>query len=285
MKKIVVTSDSTCSLPREEAAKIGLNILPLNVIVDGVEYHDGIDIHPEKLALMMRNGSVIKTSTPTPYEIETFFDKLFEEGYEEIIHFTISSKLSSMYELFVTTCKEKYGDKVLIIDSRAICVFMLNHVLTARELVAKGMSKEEIEKVIKQRLGSEVVNFIPESLTFLKRGGRVSPAVAAIGNLIGMKPILAFVDGGIEKDGTTRNIKKSVETIALKFKGLKLDPSTHEVSIIVFDTAPALVEFTKKTIERVLSEFSINTGPIAINVCAHTGPGTIGIGIHRKINA
>ena len=76
--KILVTSDSTCALARSEAEKIGLPILPLNVIVDGEEYHDGIDIDQEKLCKMMRGGSIIKTSTPTPYEIEEFFDAQFD---------------------------------------------------------------------------------------------------------------------------------------------------------------------------------------------------------------
>ena len=109
--KIAISSDSTCAISQAEAKELGIYILPLNVIVDGQEYHDGITINQDNLNTMMRKGSKIQTSTPTPYEIETYFDKIFNEGYEKIIHFTISSKLSSMYSLFTLTCKEKYGDK------------------------------------------------------------------------------------------------------------------------------------------------------------------------------
>ena len=145
MKKILISCDSTCALPRDEAKKIGLPILPLNVIVDGVEYHDGIDIDPDQLNQMMRGGKSIKTSTPTPVEIDNFFDQIFkEEDPDVIIHFTISSKLSSMFNLFTNHCKERYGDKVVVVDSLSVCVYMLNHVLTAKKLAEEGKSVEEI---------------------------------------------------------------------------------------------------------------------------------------------
>lgn len=284
MKKIAVTSDSTCALSRVDAAKIGLEILPLNVIVDNIEYHDGIDIDLDKLAKMMRGGSVIKTSTPTPYEIETFFDSVFAKGYDEIIHFTISSKLSSMFELFTTKCKEKYGDKVLIIDSRAVCVYMLNHVLTARKWVEEGFSKEEIGEKIKERISTEDLTFIPETLTYLKRGGRISPTVALIGNLIGIKPILKFVDGGIDKDSTTRNIKKSLHDLALLKKKENYDPEHIAIDIVTFDTRQTLVDFTYDLFKTEFPNFDINISSLSINVGAHTGPGTIGVGFHHKVS-
>ena len=109
MSKTIVTCDSTIAISPEKAKEYGLKVLPLNVIVDNVEYHDGVDINYEKLASMMRDNGVIKTSTPTPYEIEAFFDNIFAEGYEKIVHFTISSKLSSMFDLFTNICKEKYS--------------------------------------------------------------------------------------------------------------------------------------------------------------------------------
>lgn len=283
MKKIAVTSDSTCALSLDKAKEIGLKILPLNVIVDGVEYHDGIDIDNDKLADMMKRNCSIKTSTPTPYEIETFFNEIFKEGYDEIIHFTISSKLSSMFDLFTNTCKEKYGDKVKVIDSKSICVYMLNHVLTAFELAKQGMDADTIVKEIEKRISTENVYFIPESLTYLKRGGRISPAVALIGNLIGMKPILRFVNGGIEKDSTTRNVKKSIDDYVSKVKSLNLDPNIYEIGIVLFDTKENIVSFAQETIKRELPEFNVTTSPLSINVCAHTGPGTIGIGTHHRI--
>ena len=105
--KIAISADSTCAIGQTEAKETGVYVLPLNVIVDGKEYHDGVSINQDALRDMMRGGSKINTSTPTPYEIETYFDNIFSQGYDKIIHLTISNKLSSMFDLFTVTCKEK----------------------------------------------------------------------------------------------------------------------------------------------------------------------------------
>ncbi len=282
--KILVTSDSTCALSRAEAEKIGLPILPLNVIVDGEEYHDGIDIDPDKLCKMMRGGSIIKTSTPTPYEIESFFDTQFATGCDHIIHFTISSKLSSMFELFTTYCKEKYGDRVTIIDSLTVCQFMLDHVLTAKTLADEGKDLEEIVTIIEKRIGTEGISFIPESLTYLKNGGRISPTVAFIGNMIGLKPVLVLKAGAIEKEGTTRNIKKTINEHIKKMASLKLDPKTWHLVIVVFDTDQKIIDFALNRFKELLPDMESVVAPLSINVCAHAGPGTIGIGFSRMPN-
>lgn len=282
--KILVTSDSTCALSREEAQKIGLPILPLNVIVDGNEYHDGIDINPDKLCKMMRSGSIIKTSTPTPFEIESFFDEQFKTGADHIIHFTISSKLSSMYELFTTICKEKYGDKVTIIDAYTVCYYMLTHVLTAKMMAEEGKSVEEIVAAIKDRIGTGNISFIPETLTYLKNGGRISPAQCFFGNLLNLKPVIELKDGGLVKEGVSRNIKKTLTEIIERFAKMKLDPAKWELCVVTFDTDEKLVEFVKAKMEENFPGFTVQFAPLSINVCAHTGPGTIGIGTTRKPN-
>ena len=283
MGKIIVTSDSTCAMPRDVAASIGLNILPLNVIVNGVEYHDGIDIDLEKLCKMMRDGADIKTSTPTPYEIETFFDNVFAKGADHIIHFTISHCLSSMFDLFTNLCKEKYGNKVTIIDSLNVCSNMRKHVLTAKAMAENGKSVKEIVDVIEKRKENATIFFIPESLTFLKRGGRVSPAVAAIGNLIGMKPVLSLKDGSLDKEGTTRNIKKTLLERIEELTQMGLNPNEDEVDIIQCDTNETLLEWLKAQINEKLPEIKCEISNLSINVCAHTGPGTVGLALNKRI--
>ncbi len=285
MTKRIVTSDSTCAISRKDAEKIGLPILPLNVIVDGREFHDGIDMNNEQLAKVMRGGAVIKTSTPTPFEIETFFDAIFKQGYEEIIHFTISSKLSSMFDLFTLTCANLYGDKVKVLDSLSACSFMGNHVLNAVENVKNGLPTSEVIEAFKKRQATEEVVFFPENLTYLRRGGRISPAVAAIGNLIGLKPVLAFKQGAVEKDGATRNIKRSLEEFLKKLKAKKYPRDSFELHVVIFDTSAATLDILRHSIERNLPEFDVLVTPLSINVAAHSGPGTIGVGMVKKSKA
>ncbi len=282
--KIAISSDSTLSITQVEAKEIGIFVMPLNVIVDGKEYHDDIDITKEELAVFMRAGSRISTSTPTPVEIENFFNAIFEQGYEQVVHFTISSKLSSMFELFTVTCRDLYGDKVIVIDSYSICSFMANHVLTALKLRDEGLSALAIKDEIMPRIGQEYVIFVPESLTFLKNGGRVSATVAAIGNFIGLKPILTFEDGGIGKKGATRSLKKAIEEALVEMKKAnKFEANKFSIDILQFDTTTANIEMMYAMLEKHFPNFEIHLRPLSINVCAHTGPGTVGFGFNLKV--
>ena len=281
MFNIAISADSTCAISQEQAKELGLFILPLNVIVDGNEYHDGIDIDNTTLAKYMRGGSDIKTSTPTPYELEQFFDNILSKGYDKIIHFTISNKLSSIYDMFTIQCKERYGDKVIVINSLSVCSFMGNIVLNALNLVKEGKDVDYIVANSKEHIGVEDIFFIPESLTFLKKGGRVSPTVAAIGNLLGIKPVLKFVNGEIQKFDTTRSVKKYISVIFDHYKNQNYNPNEYEIHIIEFDSGIS-TKLLKEAVEKEFNQFSVKTSPISINVCAHCGPGTIGIGFTKK---
>lgn len=283
--KIAISSDSTLALTQKEAKKLGIYILPLNVIVDGQEYHDDIDITKEKLVEFMRANKRISTSTPSPFEIEQYFDGIFAQGYDQIVHFTISSKLSSMFDLFTNVCKELYGDKVVIIDSASLCHFMANHVLSAKKWRDEGATALEIQEKFKKRVNTEYAIFIPESLTYLKNGGRVSPAVAVIGNFIGLRPILTFKNGEIGKKGTTRNIKKGLLDQVNDFKNSGYSADKYTLEILEFATSQIDIDIITNFLKTNFPEYEVNTRPLSINVCAHTGPGTIGLGYNLKIDA
>jgi len=289
MEKIIVSCDTTISLTKEEIEKRGLYVIPLNAIADGVEYHDTVDIDALKLCKLMRGGAVISTSTPTPVEIKNYFDDVFAKtNADKIIHFTISSRLSSMFDLFTNFCKQEYGDKVIVVDSLSICCWMEQQVMYAKYLVDKGNDANTVvEKVINELRGTEECFFIPESLEFLKRGGRISAATAAIANVVGFLPVLTFSNGVVGKKGVTRTALKTflqaLDTWISTYPNFKDD---YKVVIVENDTTTSerndrikniILEETKElgieTIDKILS----------LNVTAHTGPGTFGIGIIKKV--
>lgn len=283
--KIAISADSTSNIKQNVAKEIGTFILPLNVIVKGQEYHDDIDITNEQLAKMMRGNAKVTTSTPTLQEIEDFFNHIFAQGYEKVVHFTISNHLSSMYDLFVKTCQELYGDKVVVINSLSVCDFMGNHVRQAIKDRDNGLSVEEIVKKAEARIGKEYALFIPENLTFLKNGGRISPAVAFIGNLIGLLPILDFKDGVVGKKDKTRNLKIALHKELQEIKNSnRFNPKEFTVDILEFDTSKSVLTLTENIIKEVFPDYQINYTPLSINVCAHVGPGTVGIGFNLKVN-
>lgn len=283
-RKIIVSCDTTIAMSKSKIDELGLNVIPLNTIADGVEYHDTVDIDAEKLCELMRNGAKISTSTPTIGEIEEYFDRLFEESKADvIIHFTISSKLSSMFSLFTTVCEERYGDKVKVVDSHSICCFMANQVLYAKQLVEEGLDVNEIIKKVSELKDKESVIFIPESLEYLKRGGRISPAVATIANLIGVLPILTFKDGVVGKQGVTRTVKKAFMSNFEEWN--KNIPSFKEDYVLVVLSSSddfEKINKAKEILDIINPGMEIIFRNLSLNVTAHTGPGVIGLGIMKK---
>lgn len=285
-QNIIISCDTTIALSKEEILANNLNVIPLNTIVDGVEYHDTVDINSVKLCELMKQGGKVSTSTPTIGEIEDYFDNLFEKtNADVIIHFTISSKLSSMFSLFTTVCKEKYQDKVVVVDSYSLCQWMANQVIYAKRLAENGCSVDEIISKVKECLyNTEDAIFIPESLEYLKRGGRISPAVASIANFIGVIPVLTFSDGEVGKKGVTRSMQKAFINTLKEWQD-KYQDKINDYQLMILSSGP-LDEEKKAKAKAVINEFAKGMElifcNISLNVTAHAGPGTIGLGLVKK---
>lgn len=280
--KIKISADTSCLINSEVLKKNNISEFPLNVIVNEVEYLDGVSINQEQLLNYMNTDAVIKTSTPPPGVIVEYFEKLFEE-YDHVIHFTISSKLSSMYSLFTNIANEYFEGKLTVIDSYSGSALMLSHVLYAKEEVEKGTDITTIIENIEQRKKDNFIWLIPKNLTTLKKGGRVSPAIAAVGNVLGLKPVLSFVDGALVKDGMTKSMKKAFyEKIDANYENCPVEK--YDYTIISFDGDPNVVNILADYISKKANDYEVTKGIIPINICAHCGPGTIGILVTPKIN-
>ena len=177
----------------------------------------------------------------------------------------------------------KAGDKVKVIDSHSICCFMANQVLYAKQLVEEGLDVNEIIKKVSELKDKESVIFIPESLEYLKRGGRISPAVATIANLIGVLPILTFKDGVVGKQGVTRTVKKAFMSNFEEWN--KNIPSFKEDYVLVVLSASddfEKINKAKEILDIINPGMEIIFRNLSLNVTAHTGPGVIGLGIMKK---
>lgn len=281
--KVALSTDTSCSINKDVAQKYNINVFPLNVIVDGNEYLDGVTINQEELMLAMRDNKNIKTSTPPPGDIINYFTELFNQGYDYVVHFTISSKLSSMNNLFNNVSQDYFDNKVIVIDSYSLSTVMLSHVFYAHELINKGVHPEEIRNIINERKLDNKLIFVPENLKALKNGGRISPVIAAMLGIVGLKPVLSLTDGKLEKESLAKNIKKLFhEKIAEYAKIHPIDK--YDYVVAVFDTDPALVEFVTKELNLAFPDYQVPNFPIAINVCAHCGPGTLGLIVSPKFD-
>ena len=150
MKRLIST-DTSAVLNYDVFKKNELSVFALNVIVDGQEYLDSITIDQDTLCQAMRSNKSIKTSTPPLGEVISYFEDLFNQGYDEIIHFTISSKLSSMNDLFNNVATNHFPGKLFVVDSYALSTPMLSQVILANEEMKKGTPTEEILKLVSER--------------------------------------------------------------------------------------------------------------------------------------
>ncbi|MBE5737877.1 MAG: DegV family EDD domain-containing protein [Clostridiales bacterium] len=282
MKRLIST-DTSAVINYDVFKKNELSVFALNVIVDGQEYLDSVTIDQDTLCSAMRANKSIKTSTPPLGEVISYFEELFNKGYDEIIHFTISSKLSSMNDLFNNVAKNNFPGKLFIVDSYGLSSPMLSQVILASEEMKKGTPTKEILELVSQRTNDYKAVFIPENLTSLKNGGRISPTIAIIGNVLGIKPVLSMKDGALDKEGTTKQVRKTmIESTKEMFEKFPL--SDYDYTLINFDAKPDLIEYIKTKIEEDIGQDVLITGLIPINVCAHCGPGTVAILASRKIN-
>ena len=281
--KVLISTDTSCLIDYDSLNKYEISVFPLNVIIDGKEYLDGVTIKQDFLRDEMRAEKTIKTSTPPLGQVIEYFEGLFAKGYDRIIHFTISSKLSSMYSLFKTVSTNYFEDKITVIDSYSLTSLMLSHVMYAYEEIQKGTEIEKIVEEIENRKKDNCIFFIPENLTALKNGGRISPTIAAIGNTLGLKPVIALTDGELVKESMTRHVKK---TFREKLDVIKVEYplEKYDYTLIEFDADEKILQLVETHLVLTLEGENYIKGLIPINVCAHCGPGTIGFIVTPKIN-
>ena len=164
-------------------------------------------------------------------------------------------------------------------------IMLLEGALMLAPLLVSLIYKESFKNIVslsKERINKDEIYFVPESLTYLKNGGRVSPTVALIGNMLGIKPLLKFSDGEILKQGTVRTLKKAFLEALDLFKKMDINPIEYEFHVVEFDSKVACIE-VKNLIHKNFPQYDIIETPISINVCAHCGPGTVGFGFCKKI--
>ena len=188
-----------------------------------------------------------------------------------------------MYQLFSTVAESYFPGKLFVIDSYGVSTVMLCQVFYAYEEMLKGTPVEEIVEKVAQYKGASHVVFIPEDLTTLKNGGRISPTIAIIGNTIGIKPVIVLEDGSLDKDGMTKNAKKTFHQKLEEFAPA-YPIEKYDYTLVSFDGKESLKDFVKEVASEELDGYELIDGLLPINVCAHCGLGTVGLIVSPRIN-
>jgi DegV family protein with EDD domain len=281
MEKIKIVTDTDSGLTNETCEENNIYLFRKPLICGVTEIIDTVTLTYEEFLNELKSGKLYHTSQmPTEIIFDVFTEILKE--YDKIIYIPISSKMSTAWENGVKVCS-RFGDRVKCIDVLGVAQMEGYEVLIAAELLKKGYPFEKICEILESRAGNQFAYVIPESIKWLKLGGRITPGAAAMAGLLHVLPILQVREGAVEKFDTARSLKqcyiKSIQ--ALINRGVT--PATHDLMILHSSLPEAAEEVINiaKTYPQ-LQGFEFIKGTIPGIVLCHTGPGTIAICAVKK---
>ena len=281
MKKIAFMCDSAADIDEEEAQELNLYVLRMPLTIDGQTYKEGIDISLDEILQKLRAGKNVKTSQPVLGDILKMWDSLLEK-YDEIFYVPMSKALSGTCQNSISLSQqEPYKGKVFVLDSDYIAYTVVNLLLWAREQSNAGHSLQEIKDKIEKEGGMCAI-LIPENLEILKRGGRITPAAAAMAGLLKIQPLLWLDANGIDQLAKVRTLKKAYD------RGIKAilkdvdDPADYYWMIIDTDNQKVSDQL-RPMLEEATGQKVFQKHFNAI-ITSHTGPGTIAFGRIKNLS-
>ncbi len=282
--KIAITTDTNSGMIPGEKDGEGIFVLPMPFTLDGKDYLEIVDISHQQFWNEFNEKSSVSTSQPSVGNLIDFWTNILKE-YDEIVHIPTSSGLSNSFFTAESQAKE-FNGKVKVVDSKRISIILRELVYNAAALRDQGKTSDEIVRYVEENRDEYSLFFSLKTMEYLKRGGRVSPAAAAIGSILKIKPILRMRDGKLEKATVvperkaTDTMKKSIATdLAGKFKEYA-DKGEMCISCAYtnnLEEAKAVLNDLKAYLEKdfPLLEYHFNDS-ISISVACHTGPGAYG---------
>ena len=278
----VFFTDSDCELWYTDVDKYNIGVLEMPYTLDGEEYfYDmGRNTDFKKLFTRMREGAMPMTSALNPQSYIEYFEPVFARG-EDILYVHFSDKLSGTFEYMKTAMKtlsEKYPERKLkVFNTKSISIGGGFCALEAAKMHNSGKSDEEIIEFLEDFSKHVVTTFVVDSLSHLKRGGRISATSAVIGGLLNIKPILKITyEGTIEKVGTEKGMKKALMSLVKRMETNLKDAGKYPIYILDADSED-MADWLTKAVKEKFPNIEIQRVPIGPVIGAHCGPGTVGL--------
>ncbi len=276
MQKYVITSDSTCDLTQEQIAEYGIIIKPLTIVLDGKEYSDNIDINVDQLLAHVDNGGALpKTAATSIEEYKEFFKPFVDEG-KEVIHFNISSKLSSCNQNANNAGKEL--GNVYVVDSKQLSTGQGLLILKAAKMLSEGKSVKETYEEITKLVDKVQTSFVVDRLDFLHKGGRCSLAQFIGAKLLKLHPHLSMVDGALKvKKKYQGNMRRSLDSYV---NDLAAEYTSYDKSIVFIthcNADDAYVEMVLNKVKEVFEFEQVVVSKAGTTISSHCGKNTLGV--------
>lgn len=282
MKKIAVVTDSNSGITQTKAKELGIYVIPMPFIVNGEEYFEDISLSQSEFFDKLADNAEISTSQPAIGQVTELWDKLLEE-YDEIVHIPMSSGLSESLNTAKTFAKN-YDGRVEVVDNKRISITQRSSVVDAVNLAKDGYSAKEIRQWLEKTSMESSIYIMVNTLKYLKKGGRITPAAAAIGTVLNIKPVLQIQGGKLDKFAKVLNVKAAKEKMmeALKhdletrFKDLK-DASSMRIAVAHTNNYEKAQEFAKE-LEEYIGLKPVYIDPLSLSVACHIGSGALACG-------
>lgn len=287
--KIAIVSDTNSGITKEEAKELGVYLVGIPIIVGNKTFYEGVNITEDELLDALESGENITTSQPSLGNLIETWNQAFADGYDYVIYIPVSRYLSHAYETAYALSFEFEG-RVFVVDNHQISLTLRNSILNARSLVEKGLSAEEIKNILEKDSENSFMYFTVDNLKYMKKSGRISGAIAAIGGFLSIKPILSVKGGIIEFFSKVRGNVNKCEIRMLEFvkSDLMSKFKAKEFSgFIVGITGVGLsiekISNFKNLVLDILKCSEVFYNPAPFSVAAHTGRFSEGIGISKKM--
>ncbi|MCR5458988.1 MAG: DegV family protein [Acetatifactor sp.] len=289
MSKIAVVTDSNSGITQKEAKELGLFVLPMPFMIGDETYYEDVNLTQEQFYELLLGGESISTSQPSPEEVCKLWDSLLQE-YDEIVHIPMSSGLSGSCQSAYLLAQE-YDDKVKVVDNQRISVTQRQSCLDALELAKQGKDAKFIKEFLEADKFNSSIYIMLDTLQYLKKGGRITPAAAAIGTLLKIKPVLQIQGEKLDAFSKARTVSqgKSVMMNAIKndvetrFGGILSAPGGVWLEIAHTQNLEAAMEL-KEELLRIFPGYDVYVAPLSLSVSCHIGPGALAIACCKKIS-
>ena len=287
MSKIAIVTDSNSGITQAEGARRGIHVLPMPFMIDEVTYYEDIDLTQEQFYEKLKSGANIATSQPSPDSVMSLWDKLLQE-YDEIVHIPMSSGLSGSCQSAMAFAAD-YDGRVQVVNNQRISVTQRQSALDALQLAAAGKNAAQIKEFLENDKFNSSIYIMLDTLYYLKKGGRITPAAAAIGTMLRLKPVLtiqgekldAFAKARTTSQGKTMMINAIKKDINERFGGMTEDK--HIWLQIAYTHDRAAAEQFRTEVEAEFPSYDIHIDPLSLSVACHIGPGSLALACCKKI--
>ena len=287
MKKTAIVTDSNAGILPEEAEEKQIFMLPMPFMIDGKDYLENVNLTSGAFYQMMKENKSISTSQPAPGDVLALWDKVLEE-YEELVYIPMSSGLSASCQSAYMLSKD-YEGRVQVVDNRRISVTQKSAVYDALALSEKGKSASEIRNILELDGDNSSIYIMLDTLYYLKKGGRITPAAAAIGTVLRLKPVLQIQGSLLDAFAKARTINHAKTTMINavrsdmenRFGGA--DPENCSLFIAHTDNGEMAMQF-KAEVEAAFPGFRVDElDPLSLVISCHIGPGSLALACCKKL--